>query len=144
MKQLNEQQLREIIKEEISKVLHLNEMARVGIMNGRYDVVIYTDDAGYIPHVHVIDCGTRGMSFDCCVKLTDNTYFSHGRHKDVMPSGMKREFHDFMLQPSKAPQFKNNYHLAASLWNLNNSNSTVQIREDEDGNVIVPDYTKLH
>ena len=33
----------------------LEEMARVGYMSPKFEVYVYTDDPGYIPHVHVRD-----------------------------------------------------------------------------------------
>jgi hypothetical protein len=33
--------------------------------------------------------------------------------------------------------------MAINLWNDNNSESYIQIKEDENGNIIVPDYTQL-
>lgn len=140
---INEEQIREIVKDEIGKFYHLNEIARVGILENRYDVTVWTDDAGFIPHVHITDRGTRGQEFNCCVRLETNAYFKHGYHQDVMPSGMRKAFYAFMCEPSRNVHYRNNYEAAVNLWNDNNSSSYVQIREDVNGNVIVPDYTTM-
>lgn len=120
----------------------LTEMARVGFM-GNMDVVVYTDDGGFIPHVHIIDQGTRGQEFDCCVMLDDNKYFSHGHHTDTMNSSLRKQFAAFMEEPCRFPQYKNNYEFAASMWNANNSNSYVIVKEDEEGNIIMPNYRTI-
>ena len=53
----------ECIHEEFLQRKHLNEMARVGIMSNIFDVIVYTDDKGYIPHVHIVDKATNGNDF---------------------------------------------------------------------------------
>lgn len=120
----------------------INEMARVGFMDNM-DVVIYTDDPGYIPHVHVIDLGTRGYDFDACVMLEDNRYFTHGKHTDVFNSKQRKCFNDFMHEPCRLPQFRNNYELAVSMWNLNNSDSYVIPKTNREGETIIPNYTTI-
>jgi len=131
--------IREVLDEREKQ--RLNEMARVGIMLNNLDVVVYTDDMGYIPHVHILDRGTNGKEFDCCVQLETNRYFSHGKHLDMFNNRQCREFNDFMKQPCRFPKYRNNYEFAVEMWNANNSNSYVQIREDKDGNIIMPDYS---
>ena len=142
---INEEELRAIIREEIADHLGLNEMARVGVINTptKYDVQVWTDDAGYIPHVHIMDWGTRGKKFDCCVKLETNEFFPHGKHKSLMNKDMMKAFDTFMRQPSRNIHYRNNYEAAVNLWNDNNSNSYVQLKEDENGNVIIPDYSNI-
>ena len=134
--------IREGIHEEIiaMKQKQLNEMARVGIMNNIYDVIVYTDDRGYIPHVHIIDRTTKGEEFNCCVRLEVNRYFKHGSHQDEFNSSQCKLFNDFMHQPCRSPKYRNNYEFAVEMWNANNSNSYVQITEDENGDIIMPNY----
>ena len=129
--------LKTIIRECIEEAF--NERERMRFL----DVVVYTDDKGYIPHVHILDRGTNGREFDCCVQLETNRYFSHGKHLDTFNSKQCKEFNEFMRQPCRNPKFRNNYELAVDMWNLNNSDSYVQIREDKDGNMIMPDYSTI-
>lgn len=144
-----ENRLKTIVAEAVDKAFAnakrnmLTEMARVGVMANKYDVIVYTDDMGYIPHVHVVDKSTGGHEFNCCVCLDKPEYFVHGSHVDKFNSKLKKDFNNFMHEPSKNPRFKNNYDYAVSMWNDNNSDAYIQIREDENGNVIVPDYIKL-
>ena len=135
--------VKETLQEEISKMMKLDEMARIGHMN-QYEVIVYTDDMGYIPHVHIIDSATRGREFDTCVMLEDSKYFLHGRHRDTFNNKQCKEFDDFMRQPHRNIHYRNNYEYAVNLWNDNNSNSYVQIVEDKNGNVIMPDYKRLN
>ena len=135
--------LRECIEDVINEreKMRLVEMARVGIMFNNLDVVVYTDDKGYIPHVHILDRDTNGRDFDCCVQLETNRYFSHGKHFDTFNNKQCREFNDFMKQPCRSPKYRNNYEFAVEMWNANNSDSYVQIRENELGEIIMPDYS---
>ena len=135
--------LRECIEEVINEreKMRLDEMARVGIMLNNLDVVVYTDDKGYIPHVHILDRDTNGRDFDCCVRLETNRYFSHGKHLDTFNAKQCTEFNDFMKQPCRSLKYRNNYEFAVEMWNANNSDSYVQIRENELGEIIMPDYS---
>lgn len=147
MDKLFEEKLRTIIKETIEEAFankqRLDEMARVGFLGNEYDVLVHTDDRGFIPHVHVIDRNTNGRDFDCCIQLETNRYFTHGRHVDELNSKGCKMFNDFMNQPCRSPKYSNNYEFAVEMWNTNNSSSYVQVKEDEDGNVIVPDYRTI-
>lgn len=143
---LTEKQIRKAIHEEICEYIKhkrsLNEMARVGLL-GEYDIVVHTDDRGFVPHFHIIDKATRGFEFDCCVKLETNEYFIHGGHDDVLDRNDRNRLYAFMLEPHRNVHYRNNYEYAVNLWNDNNSSSYVQIKEDEEGNIIVPDYRHL-
>lgn len=136
------QVITETLKEEFARYMQLNEMARVGFM-GNFDVIVNTDDMGYIPHVHVVDKATRGGQFDTCIRLDTNAYFLHGGHKDTLNSKQRKMFNDFMHQPSRNVHYRNNYEQAVNLWNDNNSDSYIQIEEDSYGNIIIPDYREI-
>lgn len=135
--------VRSVMQEVIGEKRMLMEMARVGILDNKYDVLVYTDDMGLIPHIHIIDKGTNGQEFNCCVQLETNKYFQHGIHQDVLNSKGRKLLNDFMRQPCRNPKFKNNYEFAVDMWNANNSSTYVQIREDSQGNIIMPDYTEI-
>lgn len=143
-----ENKLRQIIKERIHEEYYkrkrLDEMARVGIMANTYDVIVYTDDMGNIPHIHILDTNTRGEDFDCCVRLETNRYFKHGRHQDELNTKQCKLFNEFMNQPCRSPKYRNNYEFAVEMWNTNNSNSYVMIKEDENGDIIIPDYNEIY
>lgn len=92
--------IRDTLHEEIARYFRLDEMARVGFW-GKFDVIVNTDDMGYIPHVHVIDKATRGYEFNTCIRLESNQYFLHGGYKDVFNSKQCKDFDDFMHQPCR-------------------------------------------
>jgi hypothetical protein len=149
---VTESEVRQIVREalfDFSQTLNkkdnvITEMARVGFMHGEtYEVSVYTRDPGKIPHVHIVDTDTYGKKLNCCVMLETNRYFSHGHHQGELNAKLRKEFNDFMKQRSPIPQFKNNYQLAVAMWNLNNSDTYIQIKEDENGNIIMPDYTNI-
>jgi hypothetical protein len=48
-----------------------------------------------------------------------------------------------MREPSRNVHYRNNYEAAVNLWNDNNLNPQIRIEEDENGEIIVPDYTKI-
>lgn len=60
-----------------------SETARIGRM-GNFEVIIYTDDIGFTPHVHVVDSATKGLEFDSCIQLDGNKYFIHGKRCDTL------------------------------------------------------------
>lgn len=122
----------------------LNEIARVGYMeHNQYEIYIHTDDQGIIPHFHVRDASTMGSQFETCVKLDTNEYFLHGKYKNKLNHKDEKMLYDFMKQPCRSPKYKNNYEFAVEMWNLNNASSYVQVKEDENGNVIIPNYAMM-
>ena len=147
----NKEYIRSLVKEVIennigsfNKSAQLNEMARVGYINGELEVYVWTDDPGNIPHVHVRDTNSKGNDFETCVKLNTNEYFLHGHHKDKFNSKQRKAFAEFMeAKPLKGP-YKTNYELAVSMWELNNSSAEVKINKDYLGNVIIPDYKNMY
>ena len=119
------------------------ESARVGFINGAYEVYVHTDDAGYIPHVHIRDKATRGKEFETCVALNSNEYFLHGKYDDKMSGDMIKLFSDFMKSKPLSKRYSTNYELAVDMWNLNNSDTQVDVDYDDDGEMIIPDYKHI-
>lgn len=142
LKAIISESVREVIREEFSNYMRLDEMARVGFM-GNFDVIIHTDDMGFIPHFHIVDKATRGYEFNTCVRLENNQYFLHGSHKDKLNARQRKMLDEFMNAPHRNIHYRNNYEYAVNLWNDNNSSSYVQLKEDGEGNVIVPNYTEI-
>lgn len=144
---ITEKELKGIIKESLDNVIgeirsaRLDEMARVGFINGEFEVYVWTDDPGNIPHVHVRDTNSRGENYETCVKLENNEYFLLGHYKDRMNSSMRKAFNAFMNAPCNNKRYQNNYEFAVDMWNSNNSSNEVNAEYDKDENIIVPDYT---
>lgn len=117
------------------------DIARIGYMN-QFEVIILTDDTDFIPHVHITDINTKGRIFNCSVMLEDSDYTS--QKVNTFDDKQCKEFDEFMKQPHRNIHFRNNYEYAVNLWNDNNSSSYVQIVEDDNGDIIMPDYKRLN
>lgn len=48
-----------------------------------------------------------------------------------------------MNMPHRNIHYRNNYEYTINLWNDNNSSSYVQLKEDTNGNIVVPNYTEI-
>lgn len=127
----------------ISNCEPLLEMARVGFINGQFEVYVHTDDGGHTPHVHVRDKATRGCQFETCIELKRNWYFLHGKYKDMMSGDMAKEFAEFMESKSSNPKYQNNYELSVDMWNLNNSKEEITPQYDNEGRIIMPNYRTI-
>ena len=129
--------LSQLLEESFSMEHRLNEMARIGFMN-EFEIVIYTDDPGNIPHMHILDASTQGEKFSSSVKLESAEYFSHGgKYVDKFNSKQRKTFNEFMNSKPKNKRFSTNYEYACSMWNDNNSKTNVDETREQ------PDYTKL-
>lgn len=127
-----------MIKESFSMEEHrLDEMARVGFVDD-FEVIVYTDDPGNIPHVHIIDTATRGEKFSSCVKLEVAEYFPHGgKYKDKFNAKERKAFDKFMRSKPRNNRYATNYEYACAMWNDNNSKRNVDETREQ------LDYTKL-
>lgn len=122
---------------------NLNEMARVGYIGGEFEVYVWTDDPGHVPHVHVRDTNSRGENFETCVQLTKNSYFLHGFYRDKFNAKARKAFAEFMEAPCHNKRYDTNYEYAVDMWNDNNSSEIVQLHQDDDGNIIIPNYRTI-
>lgn len=129
-----------ISKERFYEILRENmllEMARVGFIDGDYEVYIHTDDPGNIPHFHIWDTETRGQNFHTCIKIAAPEYFHHTGKEDFLNSKLKKALIIFLQAKSKNKRYNTNWEYLVSMWNDNNS--SINIPED----IIMPDYMKL-
>lgn len=117
---------------------HLLEMATVGKTSDNYDIVIYTNDPGKIPHFHYFDDETRGNKFHTCIKLESAEYFHHGDKDDILNLKQRKELFTFLNSPHKRYKNETNWQHLVYLWNDEN-NSDVEIDE----NIQMPDYRNL-
>ena len=67
----------------------------------------------------------------------------HGNHRDRLNSQPRKMLNDFMNMPHRNIHYRNNYEYTINLWNDNNSSSYVQLKEDTNGNIVVPNYTEI-
>lgn len=121
----------------------MNKKEKIALI-GYFDenvIFVNTDDECSVPHVHIED----GSDIDTCVRLETNEYCNeHSYLLYLMPPKMCKMFNDFMHQPCPSPKYRNNYEFAVEMWNMNNPQSYVQIKEDENGNIIMPNYSKIN
>lgn len=132
----------------VSDSLHrIEDMARIGWLEPqKIDVYVYTDDPGQIPHIH-IRTYRKGLQqkkgdIDCCVMLEEARYFNHGSQQDELNSSLRKKLNDFMHSIDSEDNITF-YELACKEWNRNNSDVRVKVKKDEEGNVIIPDYTTI-
>lgn len=116
----------------------LKEMARVGKFED-FEILVWTNDSGNIPHFHVVDSNTKGDLFHTCVKITCAEYFHHTGKEDTFNSGDKKDLVTFLSKMSSSPRFSKftNWEVLLTLWNMNNS----KIEVDE--NQPMPNYLAL-
>ena len=112
----------------------LLEMASIGNIDNTLCVVIRMNDAGNIPHFHIMDKSTLGKKFHTCVKIETPEYFHHTGKVDVLNSKQRKSLVEF-LKSSHRNGTK--WEMLIDLWNINNS--TIKV----DDNIDMPDYTKI-
>lgn len=106
-------------------MIRLEEMARVGIV-GKLEVVIFTDDPGMIPHMHIRDAATRGRDFHCCLRLDKPAYFKHTGKEKELNVKQEKDLIEF-LQSSHKTMKCSNWDYLCALWNDNNSSVSVVV-----------------
>lgn len=112
----------------------LLEMASIGNIDNTLCVVIRMNDAGNIPHFHIMDKSTLGKKFHTCVKIETPEYFHHTEKVDVLNSKQRKSLVEF-LKSSHRNGTK--WEMLVDLWNINNS--TIKV----DDNIDMPDYTNI-
>ena len=100
----------------------LLEMASIGNIDNTLCVVIRMNDAGNIPHFHIMDKSTLGKKFHTCVKIETPEYFHHTGKVDVLNSKQRKSLVEF-LKSSHRNGTK--WEMLVDLWNINNSTITI-------------------
>lgn len=133
MKDLNEYIIGTIENERL-----MLEMAQLGEIDNKLIVYIRSNDAGNIPHFHIVDKRTLGKEFHTCVEIKTNKYFHHTGKEDVLNSKQRKNLNDFFKQKHKSTKLNlTNWEFCIVLWNMNNSNMNVP--EDLEQ----PDYSEI-
>lgn len=112
----------------------LLEMASIGNIDNTLCVVIRMNDAGNIPHFHIMDKSTLGKKFHTCVKIETPEYFHHTGKVDALNSKQRKSLVEF-LKSSHRNGTK--WEMLIDLWNINNS--TIKV----DDNIDMPDYINI-
>lgn len=112
------------------------EMAQVG----RFEdciVFVRSNDAGKIPHFHVMDANTMGSQFHTCIRIDKPEYFHHEGKIDTFNSKEKKELIEFLNSQPRNKRYQTHWEMVKALWNDNNSD--IEIDEDQP----MPDYREL-
>ena len=113
----------------------LMEMAKVGEMDNKLVIYVRSNDAGNIPHFHIVDKQTLGDKFHTCIKIESPEYFHHEGKEDTLNSKQRKNLIEFF---KKSDKWGDNYwKIVVQEWNRNNSDY------DINPNTPIPDYTKL-
>lgn len=115
----------------------LCEMSRVATFDG-YNLIVWPDDKGQIPHFHVSRGNPVHPDFDCCIKYLTAEYFPHSGHVDRLS---RNELKDLVkLLQSKDKAAGEEYTVWKTLinhWNTNNDRRMVP------WNTEMPDYIHI-
>lgn len=116
----------------------LCEMARIGKM-GSYDIWVWTDDPGKIPHFHMWDYSTKGKKFHACIRIDSAEYFFHTGKEDVLNHKLKKELVAFLQSKSDDEDDGDmtNWEVLLQEWNRNNSDVKVSRKQE------MPNYMDL-
>jgi hypothetical protein len=82
-----------------------NNEATVASKQIPVDILLYVGE-GPIPHFHMV---SKDKSFDCCICIFDNYYFSHGMHQSVLNTTQRKSLNEFLSSPN--PEFP-----SATIW----------------------------
>ena len=116
----------------------VEEMARLGYIDGkRFEIIVFTDDAGNKPHFHIRDAATRGQNFHTCVEIRNARYFHHFGKEDVLNGKMKKILTDFFNAQNEDFEGMTNWQVLLRMWNSNNSTMKVVPNQE------MPDYRTL-
>lgn len=119
----------------------IEEMARIGYINKNnnpdevsdFELVVYTDDEGNIPHMHVKIQG----KVNACIRYDSAEYFEHGKYTNKVPMKVAKQI-DRLLRSKNEFTCDTQWKAAVLMWNMNNSKMKL------DKNIVQPDYTKLN
>ena len=103
-----------------------------------YEIVVWTNDPGQIPHFHIRDANARGKHFDSCIRLDCADYFVHGAHRRKLNSAERKALVAFLASVSpKNKQGSTNWRRVVDEWNRNNSTRTIPVDQT------MPNYRTL-
>ena len=84
---------------------------------GECKVLVYNGE-GQIPHMHIYN---KDKSFDTCVCIYSNNYFSHGgKYKSKFTSKQCKEFNKWMSKTNYAVDDMTNWQCAKMIWSIMN------------------------
>ena len=108
-------------KDNINEAEISNKNKRFNTKNiGEYKVEIYGGE-GSIPHMHIYN---SDKSFETCVCVYSNNYFSHGgKYSDKFTSKQCKEFNKWLKElNTKSAIPMTNWEMVMTMWEGNNGN----------------------
>ena len=106
---------------------------------GECKVEVYGSE-GPIPHFHIYN---KDKSFNCCIRIYDNHFFSHGnKYRDILNTSQCRELDEWLRQINdKSLVPMTNWQAIVYMWEAANG----ECKYPESKKVKVqPDYTKIN
>ena len=120
---------------EISKGTHRFNTKRIG----ECKIEVYPKE-GQIPHFHIFN---KDHSFESCIRIYDNHYFSHGgKYRSILSAFQAKELDYWLrLQNSRSDKVNSNWEFAKETWEFNNLNCIFPQNKKVS---IQPDYSKMN
>ncbi len=107
--------------------------------SGKCTIEVYGREGEHVPHFHII---SDDKSFECCICIFENRFFTHGKHKDVLARKDWKTLDDWMRKENILKKFKNvdtNWDSVVAIWKgLNDDNNSIDADTVEQ-----PDYTTI-
>lgn len=113
-----------------------NNEATVASKQIPVDILLYVGE-GPIPHFHMV---SKNKSFDCCICIFDNYYFSHDMHQTALDSVQRKTLNDFLSLPNHYSPYATNWQIIRSLWIVFNRGTDGR---KEHYPIDQPDYTEI-
>lgn len=123
------------LEKETIKLLNeykLEEMARIGYTEDGFEIFVYTNDGGNIPHFHY-----KSNNFHTCIRIDSAKYFEHGSKQGKLNTKQKKLLVKFLQDKDKYDNNKTNWQTLVIEWNRNNSNISIDL------NTPMPNYLNL-
>lgn len=124
-----------MLKVKLVEKTELTEMARIGFTEDGYEVYVWTDDAGKIPHFHYRTKDKK--TFNSCIKIEVPEYFFHKGKEDTLNSKQRKMLINFLKSNDVDSPGDTHWTSLIKEWNRNNSDIRISI------DTPMPDYTQL-
>jgi hypothetical protein len=105
---------------------------------GKCKIEVYNGE-GSIPHFHIFN---KDQSFQCCVRIYENNFFSHGnKYKDTLNKNQCKELDEWLKMPNKSAKGRlTNWEAIEFTWNFANPNCKYP---DKKKCTTQPDYASM-
>lgn len=128
-----EGRVNEVVSSNIHEDDMLLEMAKIGNMNSQFEVHVWSNDPGYVPHFHVWN---KDKTFHTCVEIKRAKYFHHTGKESVFNAKQRKELYEFLNTYDKESEMTFWKYLLIT-WNKNNSKIKVDTKQDIPNYIII-------